>query len=426
MQAKVPQLTIYTDASDLGWGVASQELETAGFWTAREKETSINTRELQAIYFGLQLHARKYRGSTIRVYTDNMTALKYTVKDGGTASALLQDLAVKIQDLCNFYHLDVQYQHIPGVENVKADQLSRQTSMPLYEANRCVCRTSQQTPTKVLESTPRSGSDESRCIQPKMVENGNVLVPTMEVYTTGSPKNKTGEDQEGSTCNALLADTTLVPHGEQPETEESTDIFQVEEMVDDRMELIRKARTTEGLTLENADYLNKATRNSTQRIYNSAWKKWTNWCRQQDPKVDATQYNVLKVIEFLLENKELSSQTLNGIRSAIASVWKVLHPLETPLADQEVIRSFFEAKRKQEVRIPSQEQLMTWDTDILLMNIKKKWLTNGDLELYELQKKAILLLSLATMARPGSDIGRLQKRDVLFEWNKEQKISGAL
>ncbi|KAG1437027.1 hypothetical protein G6F56_013300 [Rhizopus delemar] len=189
------------------------------------------------------------------------------------------------------------------------------------------------------------------------------------------------------------------------------------------MELINKARTTEGLTLENADYLNKATRNSTQKTYNSAWKKWTNWCRQQDPRIDATQYNVMKVIEFMLENKELSSQTLNGIRSAIASVWKVLHPLEIPLADQEVIRSFFEAKRKQEVRIPSQEQLMTWDTDILLKNIKKKWLTNGDLDLYELQKKAILLLSLATMARPGSDIGRLQKRDVIFEENKKQ-ISG--
>ncbi|KAG1469814.1 hypothetical protein G6F56_003040 [Rhizopus delemar] len=132
------------------------------------------------------------------------------------------------------------------------------------------------------------------------------------------------------------------------------------------MELISKTRTTKGLTLENADYLNKATRNSTQKTYNSAWKKRTSWCRQQDPKIDATQYNVMKVIEFLLENKKLSSQTLNGIRSAIASIWKVLHPLETPLADQEVIRNFFEAKRKQEVRIPSQEQLMTWDTDILL------------------------------------------------------------
>ncbi|KAG0734175.1 hypothetical protein G6F66_013079 [Rhizopus arrhizus] len=77
------RMVVAMDASNMGWGVASHELETAGFWTKSEKETSINTRELQAIYFGLKLHAEKYRGSTIRVYTDNMTALKYTVKDGG-------------------------------------------------------------------------------------------------------------------------------------------------------------------------------------------------------------------------------------------------------------------------------------------------------------------------------------------------------
>jgi hypothetical protein len=123
MQRKIPRLTIYTDVSDLGWGVAPQELETTGSWTESEKVTSMNTRELQAIYFGLYLHAQKYKGSTIKVYTDNMTALKYTVKDGGTASALLQDSAVNIQDLCNQYQLDVQYQHISGVENAKADQL---------------------------------------------------------------------------------------------------------------------------------------------------------------------------------------------------------------------------------------------------------------------------------------------------------------
>ncbi|KAI8880933.1 hypothetical protein K501DRAFT_296168 [Backusella circina FSU 941] len=256
-----------------------------------------------------------------------------------------------------------------------------------------------------------------------MVENRNVFIPTVEIHPTGYPKGKTGEDQTSSIDHTLLDHTTLVPNGEKFETEESTDIFQVEEMVDDRLALISKARATWGLSLDGAKFLNKATRNSTQKTYDSAWKKWTNWCSQQDPKIDATKYNVNKVIEFLMENKELSSQTLNGIPSAIASVWKVLHPLETPLADQEMIRSFFEAKRKQEVRIPTQQQLMTWDINVLLKNIKKKWPTNEDLELYDLQKKAILLLSLATIARPGSDIGRLQKRDIIFEENKEQ-ISG--
>ncbi|KAG1532513.1 hypothetical protein G6F51_013070 [Rhizopus arrhizus] len=290
--------------------------------------------------------------------------------------------------------------------------------------DRCVRSTPQQTATEVLELTSRSGSDESRCIQPTMAEEGNVFVPTMEVHTTGYTKNQEGKDQTSSASNAILDNATLVPHGEQPEAEESADIFQTEEMVDDRMALISKAREIWGLTLDNAKYLNKSTRNSTQKTYDSAWRKWTSWCRQQDPKIDATSYNVKNVIEFLMANKELSSQTLNGMRSAIASVWKVLHPKETPLADQEFIRSFFEAKRKQEVRIPTQQQLMTWDTNILLKNIKKKWPNNEDLELYDLQKKAILLLSLATMARPGSDIGRLQKRDVIFEM-KNEHITGA-
>ncbi|KAG0847967.1 hypothetical protein G6F17_012059 [Rhizopus arrhizus] len=289
------RMVVAMDASNMGWGVASHELETAGFWTKSEKETSINTRELQAIYFGLKLHAEKYRGSTIRVYTDNMTALKYTVKDGGTASALLQDLAVKIQDLCNSYQLDVQYQHIPGVKNVKADQLSRQTSTPLYEASvpQHVFRRINQTmgPLKI----------------DAFAAHGNAFVPTMEVRTTSNPETKTGEDQEGSTHHAILADTTLVSNGKKHETEKSADMFQIEEMVDDRMELISKARTKKGLTLENADYLNKATRDSTQKTYNSVWRKWTSWCRKQDPKVDATQYNVMKVIEFLLENKELNN-----------------------------------------------------------------------------------------------------------------------
>ncbi|KAG1271875.1 hypothetical protein G6F62_013090 [Rhizopus arrhizus] len=183
-----------------------------------------------------------------------------------------------------------------------------------------------------------------------MAEEGNVFVPTMEAHTTGYTKNQEGKDQTSSASNAILDNATLVPHGEQPEAEESADIFQTEEMVDDRMALISKAREIWGLTLDNAKYLNKSTRNSTQKTYDSAWRKWTSWCRQQDPKIDATSYNVKNVIEFLMANKELSSQTLNGMRSAIASVWKVLHPKETPLADQEFIRSFFEAKRKQELQ----------------------------------------------------------------------------
>jgi hypothetical protein len=43
----------------------------------------------------------------------------------GTSSALLQDLAIQIQDICNTYNIQTIYQHIQGVHNTEADALSR-------------------------------------------------------------------------------------------------------------------------------------------------------------------------------------------------------------------------------------------------------------------------------------------------------------
>jgi hypothetical protein len=129
-----PDLTIYTDSSETGWGVSSPTLQTFGFWTKDEQVTSINVRELKAIFFALKLHAEKYRGRHIEIFSDNTTALKYTKKSGRTSSMLLQDLAVQIQDICNQFHLHVTYHHIPGVDNIIADQLSRVSTNPLYEA----------------------------------------------------------------------------------------------------------------------------------------------------------------------------------------------------------------------------------------------------------------------------------------------------
>lgn len=44
---------------------------------------------------------------------------------GGTASVLLQDLAIQIQDLRSQHQLNVCYHHVAGVKNTEADILSR-------------------------------------------------------------------------------------------------------------------------------------------------------------------------------------------------------------------------------------------------------------------------------------------------------------
>jgi hypothetical protein len=63
MNATLPKMTIFTDASDLGWGIKSETLETSGHWTPEERSESINVRELKTILFALQLHAKSAQSS---------------------------------------------------------------------------------------------------------------------------------------------------------------------------------------------------------------------------------------------------------------------------------------------------------------------------------------------------------------------------
>lgn len=104
-----------------------------GFWNQEEKNQSINVRELKTILFALQLHAERFKDTTIQIFSDNITALKYTTKSGGTSSTILQDLTIQIQEICNQYNIQTLYQHIPGVNNTEADALSR-TKLPFDES----------------------------------------------------------------------------------------------------------------------------------------------------------------------------------------------------------------------------------------------------------------------------------------------------
>jgi hypothetical protein len=82
-------LTIHVDASQTGWDVQSELITISGFWTKEEQELSINVRELKTILFAFQLHTPSAANSIINLYTDNVTALKYVRKFGGTSSIYL-------------------------------------------------------------------------------------------------------------------------------------------------------------------------------------------------------------------------------------------------------------------------------------------------------------------------------------------------
>ena len=113
-------VTLQTDASNLGWGAKGENTEAiGGKWAGEDKFQHINYLELKAALLGLQALYDNLRNCHILLQLDNMTAVSYIKNMGGTHSLLCNKLAKEI------WNIWLSATHIPGVTNVEADKASR-------------------------------------------------------------------------------------------------------------------------------------------------------------------------------------------------------------------------------------------------------------------------------------------------------------
>ena len=91
-----PQLDLWSDASDVGWGAHLGEDAISGLWSQEELGMSINIRELLAIERALLFFAPQIVNSTVAVFADNPTAIAYLRNQGGTRSQLLNAIAQRV------------------------------------------------------------------------------------------------------------------------------------------------------------------------------------------------------------------------------------------------------------------------------------------------------------------------------------------
>ena len=120
-----PQLELWSDASDVGWGAHLDEVVISGLWAPEGVESSINVRELLAIERALQWFAPQLVGSSVAIFADNSTAIAYLRNQGGTHSPLLNSIAQRILRWAESLPVVISPQFIMGKHNVLADALSR-------------------------------------------------------------------------------------------------------------------------------------------------------------------------------------------------------------------------------------------------------------------------------------------------------------
>ena len=136
--AQTCDLSIHTDAAELGWGgTVSTDLrpggegekETRGVWDAKDRRESITWRELKAFRLLLESECgARVAGEhvqRIRFFCDNQ-AVVYIVRAMVSASKVLMKELRILERLLRALKVTVDIKWLPSGENVHADRLSRQ------------------------------------------------------------------------------------------------------------------------------------------------------------------------------------------------------------------------------------------------------------------------------------------------------------
>ena len=119
-----PDVSFFSDASDVGWGALVDEHHASGLWSPHQKTLSINLRELLAVQFGLQALEHLLLGLSVALFCDNTTTVAYLRRSGGTFSSTLNATAREILLWAENHRVRLLPQFIMGSSNVTADALS--------------------------------------------------------------------------------------------------------------------------------------------------------------------------------------------------------------------------------------------------------------------------------------------------------------
>ena len=120
-----PDISFFSDASDVGWGALVGEHHASGVWLPHQKALSINMRELLAVQLGLQAFEHLIMGMLVALFCDNTTTVAYLRRSGGTFSYTLNATAREVLLWAESRRIRLLPQFIVGSSNVNADALSR-------------------------------------------------------------------------------------------------------------------------------------------------------------------------------------------------------------------------------------------------------------------------------------------------------------
>ena len=121
----LPEITLFTDASNQGWGAVLNKCRIGGQWTTLEANNHINYLEMLAVFLALKAFSSHLSGKHVCIRIENTTAVADIGKMGTSHSRKRNALTQEIWAWCTHYNIFLTTAHIAGKENTAADAESR-------------------------------------------------------------------------------------------------------------------------------------------------------------------------------------------------------------------------------------------------------------------------------------------------------------
>jgi len=123
-----PDLVITSDASKTGWGGICNGVRAQGQWSKMEAELHINLLEMKAAEFMVKAFTKDQTQIHCHLRLDNSSCAAQINKMGGTRSLTLFQAAKSLWTYCLQRQITLTAEHLPGKQNVVADEQSREFS----------------------------------------------------------------------------------------------------------------------------------------------------------------------------------------------------------------------------------------------------------------------------------------------------------
>ena len=271
---------------------------------------------------------------------------------------------------------------------------------------------------------------EDRCLQFPMVTKRPLCFSTILPGGKSSSKSHTRQVSEPSSCDTLVAFSTMVSPSEKfshytatisegNKTDFSPSSLTgspplMEAAEASCMGCLKRQKNELTLSKDVRDVLAQSIRPGTSSQYNSCWQYFVNWCisRETDP-AEAPLAEVLEFLSHLFRERGLAYRTINCYRSAISSFHAPIdgsnvgkHPLVS-----RCLKGVFN------LRPPLPKYTFFWDVRTVLDHLSS-WNSPKMLDLKQLSVKSVTLLAINCHGR-SSDLTSL---DLSQHWSSDSKI----